>query len=148
MAILRLSQSDQWQEPFHGSFRLTAQTADGRDAHVIATGGNDLKTYLFAPDRSVIFYPIAGQYFGAMVAYNLNTRQSQRVDLPSAAGLKLLDLRRGVAGTLVAYTMDGPCLPQESPDGANPWILPNRALPTVQAANVCFVEIADKTGNE
>jgi hypothetical protein len=125
--------------------RLRVQTSDGQDSYRIATGGKELKAFLFDPDRSVVFYPVPGRYFGGIVAYDLNTRQAQNVALPFTEGLRLLDSKRDGGGTRVAYAVDGPCAPQESPDGEDPWILPNKALLAPLPPNVCFAEIADKT---
>lgn len=126
--------------------QLAAQRSDGGEPYLIATGGKELKTDLLDPVRSIVFYPVPGLYFGALAAINLDTRQSRRVALPFAQGLRLLDLHRDSERMVVAYTVDGPCIPQETPTGENPWILPNRPAPAAQAANVCFAAIKDIAG--
>jgi hypothetical protein len=123
------------------TFQLSMQTRDGEDPYRIATGGRELYGFVFDPDRSVVFYPIPGRYDGAVVAFDLNTRRSRRAVLPFSDGLRLLDEKREPGQTIVAYTVDGPCLPKETASGEDPWILPGKALPAPPPSHLCFARV-------
>lgn len=127
---------------------LVMQTRDGENPYRIATGGRELYSFLFDSDRSVVFYPVSGRYNGAIVVFDLNARQSQSVALPFSIGLKLLDETRKPNSTVVAYAVDGPCVPKVSATGENPWILPNKPLPARQPTHICFVNVPFGRQNE
>lgn len=132
----------------NGNFTVTAwygqlamSTPDGEAPFNIATGGKELYSFVFDPQRSVVYYPESGRYDGAIVSFDLGTRLYQTTALPFSEGLKLLDAKREGDTTLAAYTVDGPCVPRALADGEDPWILPNKPSPAAQPASVCLTTI-------
>ncbi len=136
--------ADNWPS---GDVRLRSQTGNGHDLHIISTGDDNLKAFLLEAGSSIVLYPAPGGYFGGIVAYNLQIQQSQIVELPLALNLKLLDSISNTAGTLVAYTVDGSCVPPESASGEDPWLLPGKPMPAPRASIVCFVEVPHSPAN-
>jgi 5-hydroxyisourate hydrolase-like protein (transthyretin family) len=126
---------------------LVSQSGNGHDPRVIARGGDNLKAFLLEAGPSLVLYPMPGLYFGGIVAYNLNSQRSQTVDLAFVQDLRLLDSISDAAGTLVAYKVDGPCVPPDSASGEDPWLLPGKPVPVSRASNVCFVEVPHNTAN-
>ncbi len=124
---------------------LVSQTGNGHDVWVIDKGSDNLKSFLLEGGSSILLYPTPGQHSGGIVAYNLNTRQSRKVDLASAQNLRLLDSISAAAGTLVAYTVDGPCVTPDSASGKDPQLLPRTPMPISVASSVCFVEIPNSS---
>ena len=121
----------------HGDFTLRAKVTAGQKKYVIANGGWELDSFVFVPDRSLVLYPEWSPYmYGAIVTFDLNTRQSKRTYLPVRPET-LLDARAEPQGFLVAYATYGPC---ES-GGETSQNQPNDAhLPS----NVCFAEVPFK----
>ncbi|MGO9269812.1 MAG: collagen binding domain-containing protein, partial [Terriglobia bacterium] len=98
-------------QPCHGcAVNLTVQTADGRKAYKIASGGWELESYLSEPSRSLVLYPRWFWGYGRIVAFDLNTRRSRETYLPVRAE-SLLDATPIADGFLVAYSTYGPCQP-------------------------------------
>jgi hypothetical protein len=120
---------------------LAMSTADGEDPYTIATGGRALDSFVFDPDRSLAYYPVPGRHHGAIVSFNLKARLYHTTELPFGEGLKLLDVKRESHTTLVAYTVDGPCVPKTLANGEDPRVLPNKSLPAAQSASVCLATI-------
>jgi hypothetical protein len=129
-----------FEQPCRGcSFRLTIARSDGAGAPVIV----DLqRNFLFDSERSLILYPQPGMY-GTIVILNLETRQSREIALPVVAQALLAQTWDG-NGILLAYIVQGPCEPEESPRGENLWILPGNAKfrrDQVRPIRVCFVKL-------
>lgn len=121
--------------------QLAMSKPDGQDPYVIATEGRALNSFVLDRKRSVVFYPVPGRYYGAIVSFNLNTRRYQPTPLPFSEGLKLLDVKREGDTALLGYTVDGPCLPKAVATGEDPWILPNKPVPAAQSASLCLATI-------
>jgi hypothetical protein len=132
----------------NGNFRVTAwygqlavAAPDGSDPFNIASGGKELYNFIFDPKRSLVYYPVPGRYFGAIVTFDPTVRRYRTTALPFGEGLKLLDVKREGGTTLAAYTVDGPCVPKALADGEDSWILPAKPLPAAQPASVCLATI-------
>jgi hypothetical protein len=121
--------------------QLAMSNPDGEDPYIVATGGNELYTFVFDPARSIVFYPVAGRYNGAIVSFNLTTKRYQTTPLPFSEALKLLGVKQDQQGALASYTVDGPCVPKALANGENPWILPNHSSPVSQSISICLARI-------
>jgi hypothetical protein len=127
--------------------QLAMATPDGEDPFNIATGGQELYSFVFDRQRSLVYYPVSGRYFGAIVCFELMTRRYQATPLPFSEGLNLLDVKREGDRLLANYTVDGPCVPKALPNDEDPWILPTNPLPAAQAASTCVATIPIEPGN-
>lgn len=98
--------------------------------------------FLFDPARSVLIYPQFG-LSSALVTVDLNSGVSHTFQLPTPALYQLLDEIPQPDGYKVAFVAAGSCVPEETPDGQNPWILPNNVGYRRQyfPHHICFVNI-------
>jgi hypothetical protein len=124
----------------HGSFKLFMQTALGEHIYTIAVGNWEIESFIYEPDRSLVLFLDQfmtwtwGDLNGAIVAFDLNTRQSHRTYVPDRPEKLLAALPEG-DGYLVAYTTYGPCEPELLPDGTP------QARPSDAPRNVCFANV-------
>jgi Carboxypeptidase regulatory-like domain len=93
---------------------------------------------------ATVFY-FGDSWSGKIVAFHLNTRRVQELDVPGGGG-QLLDVERDGNGFLIAYTVPGSCNIEETPDGEDPWVLPTHVEYRTQhrPAHICFVHLPDK----
>lgn len=99
-----------------GVSQLTMARSDGTNAQQIA---EDLPREALAEDMvffdtesSIVLYSNPGDLFsGAIIALDLKTRKRQAVALPYDYELRLLDRTKD---GVVAYTVKGPCVPDDS----------------------------------
>lgn len=120
---------------------LAMAALDGANPFTIATGGKELNSFVFDAQRSLVYYPVPGRYFGAMVAFDPAVRRYRTIPLPFSEGLRLFDVRHEGDVTLGAYTVDGPCVPKPLANGEDPWILPGTPLPARQPSSLCLATI-------
>lgn len=119
------------QGALHGSFSLDAQTADGRETIPITGGSWELQSFIFLPDRSLVFYPAPS--YPAIGVFDLNSRKVQEIYLP-AMTLNLLDVKHVSGCLLIGYTTSGPCDPGLPSGGVE-------VRPRYRPMNVCFTKI-------
>lgn len=105
--------------------------------------------FFFDPARSVLIYPQFG-LSSALVTVDLNSGVSHTFQLPTPALDQLLDEIPQLDGYKVAFVAAGSCVPEETADGQNPWILPNnveyrrqRSFPHVPR-RICFVNLPER----
>ncbi len=117
---------------------LIAHTKDGKPEFTIGQGGP--KSYIFNSRRALIFYALDGWY-GRIVKFDLNTRQSAELTLPVGESLALLDATRVQNAFLVAYAVNDSCVPRESATDY-PWVLTNG---NHRPMRICFLKFPDNT---
>ena len=139
-----VGRNDQFVVTLEGAQLMMAR-ADGTNTHEI----DELSTAcsicapalpLFDTENSLVVYSFAGQLGGGIIhAFNLITGKGQFLRLPYGAGLRLLD--RTKAG-VVAYSVTGPCVPDDSFVqafvDASAGIL--TAVNAVRSQNLCFIK--------
>ena len=137
------------ENPCHGcgvnvKVRRNGETRE----HLVAAG---LSGFLFDPARSVLIYPKLG-LSPALVTVDLGSGTSQTFQLPTPSLDVLLDQVSHSDGYQVAFVGGASCLPEETPDGQNPWILPDNVEYRRQHSfpqHICFVSIsAEKATNK
>jgi hypothetical protein len=116
-----------------GSYVVTAVRLHGGDTHLSARKVNTgaeftvaaamQGTPIYDVGSATVFYPVLGWY-SKIVAFNLNTRRTEELDLPRGSNLTLLAAKQEKDGFLIAYAVLGSCTIEETPDGEDPWILP------------------------
>jgi hypothetical protein len=94
----------------HGFFALTMRQAGDKQPQIITLGSWGLATFIFDTARLKVIYPAPDR--SDIVTFDLRNRQSRHLILPVGGELMLLDRRRD--RTLIAYSVSGPCLPDES----------------------------------
>lgn len=100
--------------------------------------------FFFDPARSVLVYPNMG-LSTALVTVDLNSGVSHTFQLPTPALDQLLDEIPQPDGYKVAFVAAGPCVPEETPDGQNPWILPNNDIRQHSfPQHICFVNLRER----
>lgn len=102
--------------------------------------------FLFDHERSVVIYPEVA-FTSILVASNLDTGHTRILPLPTPYVVSLLDGRPEPGGYKIAFVSAGSCLPQVTPDGQNPWILPNNIdyrRKHFFLENVCLVTVPER----
>ena len=90
----------------HGRFYLTVRLNNDTKSERIATGSWELETFLLDSKRLRVLDP-ESFWYGAVVSFDLRTRQSRSLFFQMGDGLQLLDERHD--GTLLAYKLSGDC---------------------------------------
>jgi hypothetical protein len=139
------------RNPTHGAVTLTIYPKNGSAPKDIADGSYELRSFLLDSARSLVIYPMRGQFVPAGIGmFDLDTRQSTEIALPSGPE-HLLDQTPDGTGHLVAYVVIRDCEPNPSsadtqsqkppPDGSKAdflaWRKAQRAIPS----HVCFVKL-------
>lgn len=102
--------------------------------------------FFLDPARSVLIYPKMG-LAPALVTVDLNSGVSRTFQLPTSALDKLLDEIPQPDGYKLAFVAAGSCVPEETADGQNPWILPNNVDYRLQHSfphHICFVNLRER----
>jgi hypothetical protein len=100
-------------------------------------------TFVFDPATPIVFYPDIS-WNGAIVAFNLKSRRSARLDLPIHGFTNLLAVRQEGNSFLLVYSVNsGSCTPKLSADGEDIWLLPNNQSVRQQQnlMSICFVRM-------
>jgi hypothetical protein len=103
--------------------------------------------FVFDSATPIVFYPSISSWNGAIIAFNLQTRRSLRLDLPMYRFSALLAAHKKQNGFLLAYALTaGSCLPRLSPYGEDLWLLPKNIDVRIQKhpLTVCFVTLHDE----
>jgi hypothetical protein len=119
----------------NSGYYLMLRRKNGTGVRKIADIADQAGTLVDA-DRKLVVYEKLGFESATIGAFDLNTRQSRELVLPSARALKLLDRTRD---GIVAYRVADSCVPRESPEP----VLKNPSGPTNgelrYVPQVCFV---------
>jgi hypothetical protein len=110
-----------------------------RDMNAIARA-----TFVYDPAAPIVFYPVISWSYGAIIAFNVETRRSGRLDLPIHGFTNLLAVKQEGNSFLLAYSVDsGSCTPKLSPYGEDIWLLPNYQSVREQKnpLSICFVRM-------
>ena len=100
--------------------------------------------FVFDPTQPVVFYPLRS-WNTTIVALNLETRQSNRLDLPMHRFSNLVAARREERGFLVAYAVtSGSCTPELTPYGEDAALLPFNRNDAKHPMNICLVHVPDQ----
>jgi hypothetical protein len=132
------------EKPCHGcGFDLNARALNASKQFTIASdmSGIGSATFVLDPPAPIVFYPVIS-WNGAIIAFNLETRRSARLDLPIHRFSNLLAAKKEENDFLIAYAVDsGSCTPMLSPYGEDIWLLPNNAELRRQkhSMSICFV---------
>src|ERR1700677_3975214 len=100
-------------------------------------------TPIFDSDSSTVFY-VGDSWYGKIVAFHLDTRRAQELEVPGL-GLKLLAETRESNGFLIAYAVTGSCNIEDTSEGEDPTLIPSSVEYRTQhrPMHVCFGHLPD-----
>jgi hypothetical protein len=100
-------------------------------------------TPIFDSDSSTVFY-VGDSWYGKIVAFHLDTRRAQELEVPGL-GLKLLAAARESNGFLIAYAVTGSCNIEDTSEGEDPTLIPSSVEYRTQhrPMHVCFGHLPD-----